>query len=227
MLSVTIGVKPFPIAPNTKEQYVQANDHGSSRRQPRILPLASRHIGPSGNHRRARSRWHQAHRAHAGSHRPRRGRDLRGRQKVCRSLQVPRRRHRRPHHHPAQLRRRAWSGRRYPSRRSARPRTHPGHARRARQNVHRPPPRQLLRQDVHLQQPHPVRHPLLTHHAAHRVARLARVRRRPRLVRRRLPRRSRIEEPPHRRHRRTSHRIQHRPLLGKITGAQRHHRRNP
>ena len=59
------------------------------------------------------------------------------------------------------------------------------------------------------------------------AARLARVRRRPRLVRRRLPRRSRPEEPPHRRHRRASHGIQHRPLLGKITGAQRHHRRNP
>ncbi len=74
---------------------------------------------------------------------------------------------------------------------------------------------------------HPVRHPLLAHHAAHRGARLAGVRRRPRLVRRRLPRRSRTEEPPHRRHRRASHRIQHRPLLGKIAGAQRHHRRNP
>ena len=135
--------------------------------------------------------------------------------------------HRRPHHHPAQLRRRARPGRRHPSRRSARPRAHSGHARRARQDVHRPPPRQLLRQDVHLQQPHPVRHPLLAHHAAHRSPRLARVRSRPRLVRRRLPRRSRPEEPPHRRHRRASHRIQHRPLLGEITGAQRHHRRNP
>ena len=61
----------------------------------------------------------------------------------------------------------------------------------------------------------PVRHPLLADHAAHRGARFAGVRRRPRLVRRGLPRRSRPEEPPHRRHRRASDRLQHRPLLAR------------
>ena len=72
----------------------------------------------------------------------------------------------------------------------ARPRPHPGHARFHRQDVHRLPPRQLLRQDVHLQQPEAVRHPLLPHHASTpKLPTPPSSRSRPRLVLRRLPRR--------------------------------------
>ncbi len=85
------------------------------------------------------------------------------------------RRDRRHHRHPAQFRRRARHRRHPASRRPPSARAHPGHARPRRQHDHRLPPRQLLRQDVGLQQPHAVRHPLLAHHAAHRSARLARV----------------------------------------------------
>ena len=55
-----------------------------------------------------------------------------------------------------------------------RARADPGHARHAGPDDHRRPPRQLLRQDVGLQQPEAVRHPLLADHAAHRGARFRR-----------------------------------------------------
>ena len=65
----------------------------------------------------------------------------------------------------------------------------PGHARHAVADDDPGPARQLLREDVGLQQPEAVRHPVLAHHAAHRGADLARVRARSRLVPRRVPRR--------------------------------------
>ena len=62
---------------------------------------------------------------------------------------------------------------------------HPGHSR---PHDHRGPPRQLLRQDVVLQQPEAVRHPVFADHAAHRSAGFGLLPGGPRMVRGGLPR---------------------------------------
>ena len=66
----------------------------------------------------------------------------------------------------------------------------------------RAPARQLLRQDVGLQQPAPVRHPVFAHLAPHRLARPRLFPGGPAPVRRHLPRRPTSEGRPHRRDRR-------------------------
>ena len=140
--------------------------------------------------------------------------------------QAPRR-HRRHHRHAAEFRRRARHRRYAAPGRPERAGAGAGHARHAGQDDHRRPPRQLLRQDVGLQQPDAVRHPLFADHAAHRSARF-----------RRVPARTWTGSRPsaawcnglrkaaHRRHRRAPGGLQHRALQREDPGGQRHLRRD-
>ena len=101
-----------------------------------------------------------------------------------RSVQAQSRIPRRHHRHPAQFRRRARHRRHPARRRPARARARAGHARHAGPHDHPRPPRQLLRQDVRLQQPAPVRHSVFPDRAPHRSARLRFLQAGPGVVRR-------------------------------------------
>ena len=167
----------------------QADDDRRDRRQPRLLPGPSGQERPRGDHAVLEKAGVRRRRARArGDASTARSRRATRRGSAPTLFQRAPRRDRRRHRHAAQLRRRAGDRRHAAAGRPRRAGAGPGHARRAGADDHRRPARQLLRQDVGLQQPDAVRHPLLAHHAAHRGAGLAGVRARPRVVRRRLPR---------------------------------------
>ena len=156
------------------------DDDGRDRRQPQFLPRPARQIGARGDHQGSRRQGLRLGRADARGHALRRGRDARRRQEMRRAVQGQSRPHRRRDRHLAELRRRARDRQHAALRRPRRSRAGPGDPRHGRQDDDPAPARQLLRQDVGLQQPAPVRHPLHADQAAHREPRLARIRRRSR-----------------------------------------------
>ena len=79
-------------------------------------------------------------------------------------------------------------GRYAPARQPAGARADPGHAGQRQQDVHRVSSRQLLRQNVHLQQPEAVRHPVFADDAAHGGSGLGGVREGPAVVLAGVPR---------------------------------------
>ncbi len=127
--------------------------------------------------------------------------------------------HRRRDRHPAEFRRGARHRRYAPFSRVERSRAGAGHAGFRVENVHPVPARQLLRQDVGLQQPDPVRHSLLHHHAAHRSARFRYLPQGPGVVRGRLPRGEGPAQGAHRRSGRAPGGLQHRALQREDPGA--------